>query len=98
MCIRDRIDGTTRLVAVDGLLTGIHEPGTSHFDLLRAFAPEPVLERALATAASEGFLLHEYGDSMLILGGAPEVTTTGFSGTVPACPRPTDPTTSAPRW
>lgn len=93
-----RIDADTTLAVVDGLLTGIHEPGTSHFDLLRAFAPTSVLERALAIAAAEGFLLHEFGDSMLVLEGGPEVTTTRFSGTVPACPRPTDPTTSAPRW
>jgi S-adenosylmethionine:tRNA ribosyltransferase-isomerase len=52
---------------VDGLFTGLHEPGTSHFMLLRAFARVPLLERALEHAASSGYLQHEFGDSMLVL-------------------------------
>jgi len=39
----------------------------SHFDLLQAFAPEPLLRRALAHAEHEGYLAHEFGDSCLIL-------------------------------
>ncbi len=52
---------------VDGLLTGMHESGTSHFALMQAFAPEPLLERALGEAAAAGYLQHEFGDSCLIL-------------------------------
>jgi S-adenosylmethionine:tRNA ribosyltransferase-isomerase len=52
---------------VDGVFTGMHEPGTSHFELLAAFAPRPLLERAHALAEESGFLAHEFGDSMLIL-------------------------------
>ena len=52
---------------VDGLLTGIHEPGESHFELLQAFAPRPLLEDALRHAASAGYLGHEFGDSSLVL-------------------------------
>ncbi|RYZ10373.1 MAG: S-adenosylmethionine tRNA ribosyltransferase [Myxococcales bacterium] len=55
---------------VDGLLTGLHEPGTSHFELLEAFAPRPLLLRALEHAARTGYLQHELGDSCLILAGA----------------------------
>jgi S-adenosylmethionine:tRNA ribosyltransferase-isomerase len=62
-----RIDGHFRPRAVDGLLTGVHQPGESHFDLLKAFAPEPLLRRALAHAEDEGYLAHEFGDSCLIL-------------------------------
>ncbi len=51
---------------VDALLTGIHEPGTSHFTLLEAFAPRALLERSLEHAALDGYLLHEFGDSMLL--------------------------------
>jgi S-adenosylmethionine:tRNA ribosyltransferase-isomerase len=58
-----------RLRVVDGLLTGLHEPGSSHFELLRAFAPEDLLREALAHAEVEGYLAHEFGDSSLILGG-----------------------------
>src|SRR5207249_11623159 len=43
---RLRLEAGSPLRAVDGLLTGFHEPQASHFDLLRAFLPEPLLERA----------------------------------------------------
>ena len=52
---------------VSGLLTGMHEPRTSHFALLSAFAPSALLERALESAARAGYLQHEFGDSCLIL-------------------------------
>jgi S-adenosylmethionine:tRNA ribosyltransferase-isomerase len=55
---------------VDGLLTGLHEPGTSHFALLEAFAPRALLLRAVEHAARTGYLQHEFGDSCLILAGA----------------------------
>lgn len=55
---------------VDGLLTGVHQPGESHFDLLQAFAPEALLRRALAHAEEAGYLAHEFGDSCLILPGS----------------------------
>lgn len=67
--------GTTSLVldsrfrprVVDGLLTGLHEPGSSHFTLLQAFAPEALLSRAWAHAEAAGYLCHEFGDSSLLL-------------------------------
>jgi S-adenosylmethionine:tRNA ribosyltransferase-isomerase len=54
---------------VDGLLTGMHEPGTSHFALLAAFAAPERLVAAHAHAEAESYLCHEFGDSMLILRG-----------------------------
>ena len=54
-----------RIVA--GLLSGLHEAGESHFELLTAFAPRPLLEAAVAHAARAGYLGHEFGDSSLIL-------------------------------
>lgn len=68
-------EGTARLVlgpshalgVVDGLVSGLHERGSSHFRLLSAFAPARLLERALLTAAREGYLAHEFGDACLIL-------------------------------
>jgi S-adenosylmethionine:tRNA ribosyltransferase-isomerase len=65
-----RIDRRFHPRVVDGLLTGVHQPGESHFDLLQAFAPEPLLRRALAHAEHEGYLAHEFGDSCLILPGS----------------------------
>jgi len=53
---------------VDGLLTGLHEPDTSHFALLGAFAPMPLVRAAHRHAEDEGYLCHEFGDSCLLLG------------------------------
>lgn len=55
---------------VDAILSGMHPPGTSHFALLGAFASSPFLASALEHAEREGYLEHEFGDSMLI--GAPK--------------------------
>ncbi len=52
---------------VDGILTGIHAPGESHFELLGAFASRQTLERAHAAALWGGYLAHELGDLMLLL-------------------------------
>jgi S-adenosylmethionine:tRNA ribosyltransferase-isomerase len=51
---------------VDGVLTGVHEPGTSHFALLEAFAPRSLLERAYRYSLEQGYLHHEFGDSWLV--------------------------------
>jgi S-adenosylmethionine:tRNA ribosyltransferase-isomerase len=61
------IDAAFRPRVVDGLLTGIHAPGTSHFTLLHAFASTPLLEHAADHAARQGYLTHELGDSLLVL-------------------------------
>jgi S-adenosylmethionine:tRNA ribosyltransferase-isomerase len=52
---------------VDALLTGLHEPQASHFDLLRSFVPEPLLGRAYREAIDRGYLWHEFGDAALII-------------------------------
>jgi S-adenosylmethionine:tRNA ribosyltransferase-isomerase len=54
---------------VDGLLSGIHREGTTHFALLEAFAPRALLGRALTEADRAGYVEHEFGDSCLVLGG-----------------------------
>ncbi|HEU4405138.1 MAG TPA: S-adenosylmethionine:tRNA ribosyltransferase-isomerase [Polyangiaceae bacterium] len=54
---------------VDGLLTGLHEPGSSHFSLLEAFAPAPLVLAALEHAREAGYEGHEFGDVGLVLGG-----------------------------
>ena len=64
-----RIGPDTRLRVVDGLLTGTHEPGTSHYELLRAFAADQLLARLAAELAAHGYRTHEYGDSVLLLRG-----------------------------
>lgn len=52
---------------VDGLLTGWHEPESSHLAMLEAIADRPLLERSYAAAVAGGYRWHEFGDSHLIL-------------------------------
>jgi len=53
--------------AVDGLITGWHEPRASHLALLEAVAGRTILERSYRAALEEGYLWHEFGDSHLII-------------------------------
>ena len=52
--------------AVDGLLTGWHEPDASHLLMLEAIAGRPLLERSYAAARERGYRWHEFGDLHLI--------------------------------
>jgi S-adenosylmethionine:tRNA ribosyltransferase-isomerase len=52
---------------VDGLLTGLHEPRSSHLRTLAAFQSEDLLERCYDEALGEGYLWHEFGDVHLLL-------------------------------
>jgi S-adenosylmethionine:tRNA ribosyltransferase-isomerase len=56
-----------RMRAVDALLTGLHEPGASHLDIVAAAVPLPLLERAHTEMLERGYLWHEFGDSLLVL-------------------------------
>ncbi|HEX2103063.1 MAG TPA: S-adenosylmethionine:tRNA ribosyltransferase-isomerase [Solirubrobacteraceae bacterium] len=68
-------EGWTRVVvtpergvrAVDALLTGWHEPESSHLDLLRAVAGPELVARSYAAALERSYLWHEFGDAHLIL-------------------------------
>jgi S-adenosylmethionine:tRNA ribosyltransferase-isomerase len=53
--------------AIDGLLTGMHDPVTSHLAMLYALAGKDFIQDAYAEAVREGYLWHEFGDSHLIL-------------------------------
>ena len=55
------------VLAVDGLLTGWHEPEASHLDMLEAIAGRDLVELSYAAALAEGYLWHEFGDVHLIL-------------------------------
>jgi S-adenosylmethionine:tRNA ribosyltransferase-isomerase len=55
------------IFAVDGLLTGWHEPESSHLDLLEAAAGPELLERSYRAALAHGYRWHEFGDLHLIL-------------------------------
>ena len=68
-------EGWTQLVitpergirAIDGLLTGFHEPHATHLWMLEALAGRTHLERTYAEALHESYLWHEFGDLHLIL-------------------------------
>jgi S-adenosylmethionine:tRNA ribosyltransferase-isomerase len=53
--------------AVDGLLTGWHEPGATHLAMLAAIASRAALTTAYETAFAAGYRWHEFGESHLIL-------------------------------
>jgi S-adenosylmethionine:tRNA ribosyltransferase-isomerase len=65
-----RIGPDTQLLAVDGILTNLHGPGESHFELLESFADHAFLVEAWHTADRLGLQEHEFGDEMLVLPGA----------------------------
>ncbi len=68
-------EGWTRLVitpergirAVNGLLTGLHEPRATHLAMLEALAGPRHLQIAYTEALKESYLWHEFGDLHLIL-------------------------------
>ena len=62
-----RIGAGFRPRVVDALFTGLHQHGETHFELLRAFARDPVLKTALDHAGREGYLTHEFGDAMVVI-------------------------------
>ena len=62
-----KIDSQHQLKAVDGLLTGLHEPEASHLDLLSAFLPPEKIRSAYEEAIAQKYLWHEFGDLNLIL-------------------------------
>jgi S-adenosylmethionine:tRNA ribosyltransferase-isomerase len=73
--LMDPGEGSTNLVvtprrglrAIDGLLTGWHDPASSHLKLLEAALGAELLERSYEAARAHDYLFHEFGDIHLIL-------------------------------
>ena len=61
-----RLGPESRLRVVDAILSGTHEAGTSHYELLRAFLDDDTLRLTTAELDARGYLTHEFGDSVLI--------------------------------
>lgn len=61
------ISASHQLRAADALLTGLHEPESSHLDLLSAFVQPERLKAAYMEAIERRYLWHEFGDMNLII-------------------------------
>jgi S-adenosylmethionine:tRNA ribosyltransferase-isomerase len=61
-----RIGPATRLRVVDAVLSGTHEKGTSHYELLRAFTSPKALAHMEQQLESHSYRTHEFGDSILV--------------------------------
>ncbi|HUH02564.1 MAG TPA: S-adenosylmethionine:tRNA ribosyltransferase-isomerase [Kofleriaceae bacterium] len=59
---------------VAGIISGMHAPAESHYQLLRAFAGEETLLDGFHRAVRLGYRAHEFGDETLILGTDPRWT------------------------
>jgi S-adenosylmethionine:tRNA ribosyltransferase-isomerase len=64
-----KIGPWTRLRVVQAIVSGAHEPGTSHYELLRAFAADPVLRRMYEELERHAYRTHEFGDSVFVEAG-----------------------------
>lgn len=53
--------------AVDGLITGWHEPESTHLEMLEAVAGRPMVSASYSAALERGCLWHEFGDSLILL-------------------------------
>ena len=62
----ERVGPHTRLRVVDAIVSGMHERGTSHHELLRAFQDDDTLGRMDTEAEAGGYRNHEFGDSVFL--------------------------------
>ena len=85
-----RIEPDTEIKIVDAILSGVHQPGESHFELLRAFTDDFSLDRAAAELESQQYRAHEFGDSVLIE-RRPRLAPAILSSSADATRRPEDP-------
>jgi S-adenosylmethionine:tRNA ribosyltransferase-isomerase len=60
------IGAGTSLTIVDALVSGAHERGTSHYELLRAFLDDSTLAEIDGELEARGYRAHEFGDSVFI--------------------------------
>jgi S-adenosylmethionine:tRNA ribosyltransferase-isomerase len=61
-----RLGPESRLRVVNAILTGVHERGTSHYQLLRAFVDDDTLTKADEALRQHAYQTHEFGEFVLI--------------------------------
>jgi S-adenosylmethionine:tRNA ribosyltransferase-isomerase len=64
-----RITPLSHLRVVDAIVSGLHETGSSHYELLRAFQDDAALQEMTTQAEARGYLAHEFGDVVFISRG-----------------------------
>jgi S-adenosylmethionine:tRNA ribosyltransferase-isomerase len=62
----NRITSSSNLRIVDAIVSGLHESGSSHFELLRAFQRDCALEEMTEQADAGDYQAHEFGDAVFI--------------------------------
>lgn len=76
----NKIGPATELHVVDALLSGAHEPGTSHHKLLSAFVTQPTLDKMDQTLQHHDYRTHEFGDSVFVEKSADSANTFNHKG------------------
>ena len=61
-----RLGPDSPLVVVDAIVSGMHERGSSHYELLRAFQKDSALARMTEQAEAGGYRAHEFGDGIFL--------------------------------
>jgi len=61
-----RLTRGTPIRVANAILTGVHQLGESHFELLQAFADDAALNRISAELSAYNYRNHEFGDSILV--------------------------------
>ena len=62
----NKIGAVTELLVVDAILSGTHEPGTSHHQLLSAFVDQQTLAKMDQISQQHAYRTHEFGDSVFV--------------------------------
>jgi S-adenosylmethionine:tRNA ribosyltransferase-isomerase len=61
-----RLGASSRLRIVDAILSGTHERGTTHYELLRAFVDDETLSRIDHELNTRDYHTHEFGESVFL--------------------------------
>ena len=64
-----RITSNSHLRVVDAVVSGLHEFGSSHYELLRAFQDDTALREMTGQAETRAYLAHEFGDAVFVSRG-----------------------------
>jgi S-adenosylmethionine:tRNA ribosyltransferase-isomerase len=62
----NRITSQSRLRVADAIVSGVHERGSSHYELLRAFQNDDALEHMTLEAEAHDYRAHEFGDAVFV--------------------------------